>query len=198
MIQELYCATNTKVKAGQICAKIDPGPYQTVVDQGNADLTAAEARLEKDKTDLAHAKVAFERHEVRSKRRARKALDNSRRTYEQAQTQMKLDEATVAQLEAALHTGAINLGYTDIVSPIDGTVVPVKNMMSGPIRKTHLLSTMPTPPCACAADASRTMARSHAAIPRIIIVIEPPNESLPNVISPLQSKHPPGRIGGRF
>ena len=42
------------------------------------------------------------------------------------------------------------------------------------------------------------MARSHAAIPRIIIVIEPPNESLPNVISPLQSKHPPGRIGGRF
>lgn len=36
---------------------------------------------------------------------------------------MKLDEATVAQLEAALHTGEINLGYTDIVSPIDGTVV---------------------------------------------------------------------------
>ena len=123
VIQALYCAANTKVKAGQICAKIDPGPYQTVVDQGNADLTAAEARLEKDKTDLAHAKVAFERHEARSKRRARKALDNSRRTYEQAQTQMKLDEATVAQLEAALHTGEINLGYTDIVSPIDGTVV---------------------------------------------------------------------------
>src|ERR1700726_2846654 len=47
---------------------------------------------------------------------------------------------------------------------------PVKNMMSGPIRKTHLLSTMPTPPCACAAEANRTMARSHPAIPRIIIV----------------------------
>ncbi|MGC2224038.1 MAG: efflux RND transporter periplasmic adaptor subunit, partial [Methylocella sp.] len=133
VIQTLYCAANTKVKAGQICAKIDPLPYQTVVDQGNADLAAAEDRLEKDKTDLAHAKTAFERHEARrferasrrSKRRAisRKALDNSRRTYEQAQTQMKLDEATVAQLEAALHTGEINLGYTDIVSPIDGTVV---------------------------------------------------------------------------
>jgi hypothetical protein len=40
---------------------------------------------------------------------------------------------------------------------------------------------------------SDQIARSHAAIPRIIIVIEPPNESLPNVISP-----PPGRIGGRF
>jgi H+-transporting ATPase len=125
VIQALYCASNTKVKAGQICAKIDPGPYQTVVDQGNADLTAAEGRLEKDKTALAHAKVTFERHEARSKRRAisRKALDNSRRTYEQAQKQMKLDESTVAQLEAALHTAEINLGYTDIIAPSDGTVV---------------------------------------------------------------------------
>ena len=49
-----------KVKAGQICAKIDPRPYQTVVDQGNADLAAAEVRLEKEKRDLAHAKAVFE------------------------------------------------------------------------------------------------------------------------------------------
>ncbi|HEY8033602.1 MAG TPA: HAD-IC family P-type ATPase, partial [Methylocella sp.] len=91
VIQALNCDANTKVKAGQICAKIDPGPYQTVVDQGNADLTAAEDRLEKDKAALAHAKGAFERHEARSKRRARKALDISRRAYEQTQTQTKLD-----------------------------------------------------------------------------------------------------------
>ena len=125
MIQALSCAANTKVKAGQICAKLDPRPYQTVVDQDNADLAAAEDRLEKDKTDLAHAKAAFERHEARSKRRAisRKALDNSHRTYEQAQTQTKLDEATVAELQAALHAAETNLGDTDIVSPIDGTVV---------------------------------------------------------------------------
>ena len=124
VIQALNCDANTKVKAGQICAKIDPGPYQTVVDQGNADLTAAEDRLEKDKAALAHAKGAFERHEARSKRRAfRKALDNSRRAYEQTQTQMKLDEGTVAQLEAALHAAETNLGDTDIIAPIDGTVV---------------------------------------------------------------------------
>jgi HlyD family secretion protein len=59
------------------------------------------------------------------KRRAisRKALDNSRKAYEQAQTQSKFDEATVARLEAALQAAEINLGYTDIVSPLDGTVV---------------------------------------------------------------------------
>jgi len=125
VIDALYCATTTKVKAGQICAKIDPRPYQTVVDQGNADLAAAADRLEKDKANLAHAKAAFERHEALLKRRAisRKALDNSRKAYEQAQTQSKFDDATVARLEAALQAAEINLGYTDIVSPLDGTVV---------------------------------------------------------------------------
>ncbi|MDQ6704292.1 MAG: efflux RND transporter periplasmic adaptor subunit [Pseudomonadota bacterium] len=125
VIQTLDCAANTKVKAGQICAKIDPRPYQTVVDQGNADLAAAEDRLEKDKTDLAHAKTAFERASRRSKRRAvsRKALDNSRRAYEQTQTQTKLDEATVAELQAALHVAETKLGDTDIIAPIDGTIV---------------------------------------------------------------------------
>ncbi|MFZ0495062.1 MAG: plasma-membrane proton-efflux P-type ATPase [Methylocella sp.] len=125
VIQALYCAASTKVKAGQLCAKIDPHPYEVVMDQDKADLAAAEDRLQKDKADLAHTKAAFERHEALSKRRAvsRKALDNSRRAYEQAQTQTKLDEATITQLQAALHAAENNLGYTDIVSPIDGTVV---------------------------------------------------------------------------
>ena len=33
VIQSLECDYNTIVKKGQVCAKIDPRPYQTVVDQ---------------------------------------------------------------------------------------------------------------------------------------------------------------------
>jgi RND family efflux transporter MFP subunit len=125
MIQALYCDVTMKVKASQLCAKIDPRPYQIVVDRDKADLVAAEARLKKVKVDVAQAKAAFERHEALAKRRAisRKALNKSRKAYERAQTQMNLDEAAVAQLQAALRAAEINLGYTDIVSPIDGTVV---------------------------------------------------------------------------
>ena len=124
-IQALYCDANMQVKAGQLCAKIDPRPYQIVVDQNRADLAAAEARLEKDKADLAQAKAAFESHEAPAKRPAtsRKAIDKSRKAFERAQTQTKRDEARVAELQAALHAAETNLGYTDIVSPIDGTVV---------------------------------------------------------------------------
>ena len=47
VIQALYCDANMKVKAGQLCAKIDPRPYQIVVDRAKADLAAAEARARK-------------------------------------------------------------------------------------------------------------------------------------------------------
>ena len=43
--------------------------------------------------------------------------------YDQASAQIGLDEATIALQEAQLHAAEINLGYTDIVSPVDGTVV---------------------------------------------------------------------------
>ena len=125
VIQALYCDANMQVKAGQLCAKIDPRPYQIVVDQSRADLAATEARLEKDKGDLAQAKAAFESHEALAKRPAisRKAIDKSRKAFERAQRQTKLGEARIALLQAAFHAAEINLGYTDIVSPIDGTVV---------------------------------------------------------------------------
>jgi len=43
VIQELFCDYNTKVTKGQPCAKIDPRPYQTVVDQELATNTEVAA-----------------------------------------------------------------------------------------------------------------------------------------------------------
>ncbi len=125
VIQALYCDANMKVNAGQPCAKIDPHPYQIVVDHGKADLAVAEARLEKDKVHSAQAQAAFERHEALAQRRAmsRKARGNSRKAYEQAKARVTRDEATVAQLQAVLHAAEVNLGDTEIVSPIDGAIV---------------------------------------------------------------------------
>jgi RND family efflux transporter MFP subunit len=125
VIQALYCDANIKVKMGQLCAKIDPRPYQFVVEKNRADLAAAGARLEKHQADLAQAKASIEGQEALAKRRAvsRKAIDKSRKAFERAQSQTKRDEARVTELQAALHAAETNLGYTDIVSPIDGTVV---------------------------------------------------------------------------
>ena len=100
-------------------------PIRSAVDREKANLAEAEARLEQDKADLAHAKTIYERNKAQAKRRAisRKTLDKSRKTYAQAQERTKLDEAAVAERQAARDAAEINLGHADIVSPADGTVV---------------------------------------------------------------------------
>jgi HlyD family secretion protein len=125
VIQELYCDYNTVVKKSQICAKIDPRPYQTVVDQNKANLAVAQAQLQKDKASLVYAQVSFERAAklVQTNSVSKDAYDNAKSAYDQAQAQVEFDEATIQQRQAALDAAQVNLDYTDIISPVDGVVV---------------------------------------------------------------------------
>ncbi|HMK80388.1 MAG TPA: efflux RND transporter periplasmic adaptor subunit [Xanthobacteraceae bacterium] len=125
VIQDLFCDYNTQVKKGQVCAKIDPRPYQTVVDQNKANLAVAKAQLEKDKAALQYAKLAADRDAwlLKSNAVSQDAYDNAKSVYDQAQAQITFDEATIEQRQAELDAAQVNLDYTDIISPVDGTVV---------------------------------------------------------------------------
>ena len=132
VIQKLYCDYNTKVTVGQICAKIDPRPYQMVVNQDKASLGVAKAQLEKDKANLAYAKLNNERNRWLAERQSvsQDAADIAKNAYDQALAQVGLDEATIDQRQAELDAAEVNLGYTDIVSPVDGVVVS-RNVTQG-------------------------------------------------------------------
>ena len=123
-IDAVYCDRDAKVKAGQLCANVDPRPYQTVIDREKADLAIAQARLKKDEVRLDRAKAALERNEVLASRGAisRIMLDNSHAAYEKAQARTTQDEAAIARRRASLHAAEIDLARTEIISPIDGTV----------------------------------------------------------------------------
>ena len=125
VIKEMYCDYNTQVKTGQVCAKIDPRPYQTAVDQAKANLAVGNAQLQKDQAALAYAKVTYERYAMMVKTNAVSldAFDNAKSTFDQAQAQVAYDQATIEQRQAELDAAQVNLGYTDIISPVDGTVV---------------------------------------------------------------------------
>jgi HlyD family secretion protein len=125
VIQELLCDYNTSVKKGQLCAKIDQRPYLTAVAQSLANLNAAKAQLGKDKAGLAYAQAAYERNVALLKRGivSQEAMEASRSAFEQARAQIALDEASIEQQTAALDAAYVNLDYTNIVSPVDGTVV---------------------------------------------------------------------------
>lgn len=125
VIKQIGCDYNTRVKVGQVCARIDPAPYQTVVDQNKANLAVAKAQLEKDKATLAYAQLNYDRNArlVQTNAVSKDALDTARSALDQAQAQIGVDQATIEQRQAQLAAAQVNLDYTNIVSPVDGTVV---------------------------------------------------------------------------
>ncbi len=125
VIQDIYCDFNTRVKKGQLCARIDPRPYQTAVDQERAILATARAQVAKDEANAAYTRVTKQRYAnlFASKAVSQDALDVAINNEAQARAQVAFDRASVEQHAAALAAAEVNLGYTNIVSPVDGTVV---------------------------------------------------------------------------
>ncbi len=125
VVQDVFCDYNTQVKKGQVCAKIDPRPYQSVVNQNKANLDQAKAQLEKDKATLAYAERVYQRNVKLAATNAvsKDAVYNAKSALDQARAQIGVDEATIEQRQAQLEAADVNLGYTNIVSPVDGTVV---------------------------------------------------------------------------
>ena len=132
VIQSISCDFNTRVQVGQLCATIDPRPYQVTVEQASAALATARAQLVKDRASLAYAKQIYERATGLLARGivSQETLDTAKNAYEQAVSQIALDEATIEQHAAQLKAAQINLGYTRIVSPVNGTVVS-RNVTQG-------------------------------------------------------------------
>jgi HlyD family secretion protein len=124
-ITAIYADYNASVKAGQLIAKIDPRPFQVKVDEAAASLANATAQLHKDIADEKYKSVAYRRDAKLLKQKAvsQDALDSAQSASEQATAQIELDRATIQQQQANLRDAELNLKYTDIVSPVSGTVI---------------------------------------------------------------------------
>jgi HlyD family secretion protein len=124
-IKALYADFNSPVKKGQLVAKIDPQSFLVKVQEADANLANAGAKVEKDRADLEFKKLTLDRNrELLAKNLiAQNDLDTAKSNYDQAVAQVNLDKAGVQQAEASLQEARINLAYTDITSPVDGVVV---------------------------------------------------------------------------
>jgi HlyD family secretion protein len=131
-IDTLSCDYNTRVHKGQLCAKIDPKPYQIIVDEDQADLAMAKAQRLKDQANVVYTMLARDRTALLFKEDSgsRDAADTALDAYNQALALVQLDGATIDQKAALLKAAQINLNYTNIISPVDGTVVS-RNVTAG-------------------------------------------------------------------
>jgi HlyD family secretion protein len=130
---------NSPVKAGQLLAVIDGTRFEAQVRRNRAEIAQARAQLA-----LAHAALSRADADVSARQRnfdrrqtltsngflspsaldeARNQLASSKASREEALAQIASAKAQVLQSEASLAAAERELSLTQIVSPIDGTVV---------------------------------------------------------------------------
>lgn len=100
----------TDVEAGQSLFKIDPAPYAAQVDAAKATLAQMEASYSAAKAQADRFEGLIESNAV------------SKQNYDDVVSTAKSLKAQIAAAKAALTTAEINLGYTDVTSPIDGRI----------------------------------------------------------------------------
>jgi len=124
-IQAIYADFNAQVKKGQLIAKIDPKPFALKVAEARANLANSQAELEKDRADKIYKRLLYKRTRklLALGAVAEDTVDSNLSGYSQANAKIHLDEAVIQQESAALDEAEVNLNYTNIVSPVDGTVV---------------------------------------------------------------------------
>jgi membrane fusion protein, multidrug efflux system len=96
------------VKEGELLLQIDPRPYAALLAQ-------AEATKQKDEAQLVGAQADLERYA-----QLVPAGHQTRQSYDQQKALVAQLQATIKADEAQIDTAKLNLGYTDIRSPIDG------------------------------------------------------------------------------
>ncbi|MGZ3424785.1 MAG: efflux RND transporter periplasmic adaptor subunit, partial [Polyangiales bacterium] len=113
------------VKKGQVIAKIDPRLFEADVKRARASYMQAQAAVNKAKANSLLAVKSFERAKALKEQGLMGMADYE--TAETAVTSAKADidvaNANLEQAAAALSTAQVNLGFTTITAPIDGTVL---------------------------------------------------------------------------
>jgi len=96
------------VKQGQSLFSIDPAPFEAAAARAQADVAAAEARLEQARRNAARFKPLY----------AEKAV--SQKDYDDAVSAEQIGSADVKAARARLAEARLNLGYTKVEAPVSG------------------------------------------------------------------------------
>ncbi|WP_240318564.1 efflux RND transporter periplasmic adaptor subunit [Lysobacter sp. TY2-98] len=124
-VTDVYVDYNDHVRKGQVLARIDPSTYEAQIAQGSAQISAAQANATEAAAALRNAEIDYQRKAQLGKDKlvAQSDVDLARSTLERARATLAASRAQIAQQQAGTRTARVNLGRTEIRSPVDGVVL---------------------------------------------------------------------------
>jgi membrane fusion protein, multidrug efflux system len=109
-VQSVHFQEGALVKAGDLLITIDPAPYAAEVDRAQAQVVAAQARLDLARSEQDRAQRLWDESAI-----AKRELDERVNARQEA-------EANVRAAQAALQSARLSLGYTQVRAPVSGRV----------------------------------------------------------------------------
>lgn len=127
-LKEVRVKAGDQVKKGQLLAEIDPAEMQN-------QLKAAQASLDQQQAQRASTQAALELARLEQQRQRAMMVDQStsQKELQAAEAALKQRQAELASLDAQiratrfeLERKQVQLGYTRIIAPMDGTVLSIE------------------------------------------------------------------------
>ncbi|PWC11932.1 efflux transporter periplasmic adaptor subunit [Brenneria roseae subsp. americana] len=126
-IKALHVALGDKVKKGQLIAEIDDLTQQDALKNSEAALKNVQAQRAAKQAEWRNSTLSWQRQQMLMKRGvgAQADYDSAKATLDADKANIDALDAQIVQAQIAVNTAQLNLGYTKIVSPTDGTVVAI-------------------------------------------------------------------------
>ncbi|TCN83038.1 efflux RND transporter periplasmic adaptor subunit [Shewanella fodinae] len=124
-IKNLPVTLGQQIKKGELIAQIDSLNQQNSLKEAQASLNSINAQYDAKQAQIRQAQLEYDRQKAM-------LVDNasSRAAYESAEANLTVYKAELKQLQAQrqqaeiqVDSAKVNLGYTTITAPLDGTVV---------------------------------------------------------------------------
>ena len=127
-IQSLKVALGDSVKKGQLLAVIDPSVKRNDLKDAEAELKRIQAQKRVKQALLKQYELEFKRQLAMrsSNASARADLESAQASLDSTRAEIDALDAQITRARISVDTARTNLGYTQILAPMDGVVVAVE------------------------------------------------------------------------
>lgn len=126
-IEKLYVELGAQVHKGDLIAQIDSTTQVNELNINKAKLQSYQAQLQSAKIALKTTKSQYLRAKrlYQSKAISKAALEDIENSYAAAQSKITELNSLIQQAQISVNNAKVNLGYTKITAPLEGTIVSV-------------------------------------------------------------------------